>query len=99
MSKTYGKNGDEIMTDFLNSNKFYHFEGDQGVSRLERICETIGYRDTGLKFGTPIEHFLSDNPGCQQAIVDWISEHMTDEWADGLAYETEVEEDEEDENG
>ncbi len=65
---------------YLDANKFHSFEGDSGMKKLETICKEIGYQDTGLKFGTPIESFLSDNSGAMQLLVDFIEEHFGEQF-------------------
>lgn len=63
----------------------------QSVQGFRNLIETLDekYRD--------IEEFLSDNPGCLEAMVTWIEEtgETCDGWKENL--EAEIEEDEDDE--
>lgn len=90
--------GSEIVDKYLQDNNIYHFEGDSGVENLEKLVEALGYKDTGFRFGTPVEAFLSDNPGAQELIVEFIREwtDKNDEWKESLS--TEKDENDEDED-
>jgi hypothetical protein len=57
------------------------------MGRFEELCKTLGYKDSGFRFGTPIESFLSDNPGVFEGILDFIREYMSPEWAENLKAE------------
>jgi len=91
--------GDTILSEFLDQKEMYHFEGDSGVENLNKVCSAIGYRAHGFRYGTSLEVFLSDNPGAQQAILDWIGQHIgiASEWSENLSNEIELEDVEEDE--
>jgi hypothetical protein len=61
---------------YLDDNKLWHFEGEQGVRRLERIAREVGgYGD--------LREFLTDNPGACESLVDFVREHVprVPEWA------------------
>jgi len=61
------------------------FEGDQGVHNLEKLAEAIGYKRTGFRFGEPLERMLSDNPGMQEACIDWLwNQTVSDEMFENL---------------
>lgn len=64
----------DLVEIWIEQNKAWHFEGDHGLKKLERLVETLGYHQTGFRFGNPIEVFLSDNPGACDAIVEFIRE-------------------------
>ena len=92
---------EQLVANFIQkpSRRNHHLEGDGGCEILEELFETLGYRNTGFRFGSPIEHFLSDNPGAQEALVNWIIELELPEWRDALvdALDEEEEDEEEDE--
>jgi len=76
-----------------------HLEGDGGCEILEELFEILGWGNTGFRFGSPIESFLSDNPGAQEALVNWIIECESSEWKQALsAFVDEDEDDEVDED-
>ena len=85
------ESGDDTLQRFLDANKIYHFEGDGGLKNLTLICETLGYRESGFRWGTPIEQFLSDNPGAQEKIIEFIGEWVdrNDEWKEALTTDDE----------
>ncbi len=61
-----------------------HIEGDQGVKSLHDLVKRLGYDGHNFKYGTPIESFLSDNPGAIEAIHNWIINHADNEWVENL---------------
>jgi hypothetical protein len=65
----------DLVDRWLDKHGFHHFEGDSGVERLNKFCEAIGYKESGFRFGSPLESFLSDNPGAIEVILDWVREH------------------------
>lgn len=77
-----------------DANTTYHMEGSKGVSNLCKLVAAIGYNDPfrqgslsrGGRTGDLIV-FFEDNPGALQAVVDWITEHGTDEWKENLESE------------
>lgn len=77
----------DILNEYLSHNKMFHFEGDTGVERLETLAKDLGYPGHDFRFGSPLEHFLSDNPGAQEAILNWIHEQEIQEWKDNLISE------------
>lgn len=79
----------ELLDDFIDGKCF---EGESGVENFEKVCEAIGYKETGFRYGSPIESLLCDNPGCIEAMIGWISEwgNKSPEWR--LALEAKLEE-------
>ncbi len=87
----------ELLNDYIQQEGLTSLEGDRGVSNLESIVEELGYDG---RFQRSVLHdFLSDNPGAQQALYDWIVEQNLPEWCDAIASELDIgDEDEEDDN-
>jgi hypothetical protein len=65
-------------------NFLHNVEGESGLARFEKMLNALGYKDTGLRLGSAVECFLSDNSGATEALIDWIAEQNSEEWADGL---------------
>ena len=61
--------GHEAIQKWQEHNNVYHFE--MNTRNLEKLVATLGYES--------VEDFLSDNPGAQQAVVEFISD-----WADRI---------------
>jgi hypothetical protein len=80
----------EVLNEYTNRRGF-HTEGESGVNSLEELVKAMGYED---QFGTAIDHFLSDNSGCIQAILEWIGEQNIQEWAEGIESQLTEEDDE-----
>lgn len=76
----------DLLREFIGENRL-NFEGDNGVENLETVAKAIGYRGHGYRYGTPLEEFLSDNPGAQRAILDWLGEQHIQEWIDNIESE------------
>ena len=96
----YGRDDDrDLVEAWIDEHHAYNFEGESGLRKLEELCETIGYRESGFKYGDPIESFLCDNPGACQALVEFISEYArgNEEWREGLESSLQSPEDDEDE--
>jgi hypothetical protein len=75
----------ELIEMWQHKNNAWRTEGDPGVENLEKLVQTLGYDGHGFRFGTPIEAFLSDNPGCIEAILNWISEEArVPEWTETM---------------
>lgn len=85
---------EEIFETYLKQ-KMFHFEGDGGLTNLNTLTKDLGYRSSGFLYGSSLECFLSDNPGAQQAIVDWMRENISKEQSDELCNELVTDEDEE----
>jgi len=73
---------EDVVDEFCAQEKFHSFEGDRGVERLNVIAKVLGYEESGFKYGTALEQFLSDNPGAIEALVDWIKDESngSQEW-------------------
>jgi hypothetical protein len=55
------------------------FEGENGIKKLNTICSDLGYEEERFLYGSPLELFLADNPGCAEVILDWIQKNLSDE--------------------
>lgn len=82
------KSSDELIQDFIDEEKL-HFEGEQAIESLNKVTEALGYKEESFRYGSSFERFIADNPGCCQAIIDWIVEYMdkVPEWKEGFKYE------------
>ena len=65
---------DSLVDRWLEEHKFYNFEGERGLERLNEFCSALGYDESGFQFGSPLEEFLQDNPGAIEALLDWVRE-------------------------
>lgn len=76
----------ELLEEYKEQEKMYSFEGERGVERLNKICAAIGYKETGFRYGSPLEEFLQDNSGAIEAILGWIEENGegAEEWKENL---------------
>ena len=74
----------DLMDEFREVNKIHSLEGDRGVEGLEKVVKALGYNDTGFRFGTPVESFLSDNPGAIESLLTWIEEQDLPEWRESI---------------
>ena len=84
----------ELLEEYQNINRLWHFEGDSGLGKFGEILKALGYREHGFKYGSVIEVFLSDNPGAIEAILNWIGEQNAPEWIEGIESELPNDEDE-----
>lgn len=84
----------DMFDDYVSTMRF---EGERGVENLEKVCTTLGYPETGYRYGSPIESFLADNPGCIEAMLEWISEWIekSPEWQAAIEAVTEDDDQEE----
>lgn len=80
----------DALEQFERHEKLHTNEGRRGVENLCRIVHAMGYSDNRMgqfhqagALGDLIS-FLEDNPGCVEAIKEWIVEQEIQEWADGL---------------
>lgn len=81
-----------LLQKYMDENKLYHLEGSRGVKHVAQIVEVLGYND---RYSTSSIHaFLEDNPGAQQALIDWIGEQNSPEWKEALESEVGPVEDE-----
>jgi hypothetical protein len=54
-----------------DGNQYHHWEGERGVNQLEELLnDWLDYDD--------LEHFLSDNPGCIESILEFIKKYFGD---------------------
>lgn len=93
MSKTVS----ELLDQFIDEKRL-RFEGDKGVEALGEVAQAIGYSGHSFRYGSPLESFLSDNPGACEALINWIGEQGLPEWKENLEAEVEEETDEDDED-
>lgn len=75
----------EVVDEFISRNNL-RFELD--TKGLQQLVDAMGYSEDiyagFLYHGDPITAFLSDNPGAQEAIVNWIQEQHIPEWKEAL---------------
>lgn len=71
---------EELVDEFIDVNELHRFEGNCGLENFEKILRSIGYEGHPFKYGSPIEHFLSDNSAAVEALVEWIKERDLPEW-------------------
>jgi hypothetical protein len=71
---------EDLIEEYKAVNHLYRFEGDTGVANLNKICKAIGYKGHQFKYGSPVESFLSDNPGAIEAILEWMCDQDIEEW-------------------
>lgn len=69
----------ELLEEYQDQEKIYNFEGNNGLDNLNKICAAIGYRGHGFKYGSSLEEFLADNSGACVAIIEWLSENVSQE--------------------
>jgi len=77
---------DDMLRQYLDQ-KEMRFEGDTGVGNLNTLAEVLGYEQSGFLYGSPFEQLLSDCPGLQEAVIEWISEQNLPEWKDSIESE------------
>lgn len=77
----------EILERFKDRESLHRTEGEAGVRNLEMLCNALGYRDNGLRYGSAIENFLSDNPGAIEALWRFVEEVDLEEWREALQEE------------
>jgi hypothetical protein len=75
---------DEIVEEYTTFKKMWHFEGDTGMKHLNTLTRDMGYKGHGFEYGSSLEAFLSDNPGAQEAIVNWIRDQNINDWKEEL---------------
>ena len=77
---------DDLVREWQDTHRVYSFEGDSGIVSLNSLCAAIGYEGHQFRFGSPLEHFLSDNPGACDAMVEWMMEwgNTSPEWKEKL---------------
>ena len=87
--------GTELFDELIDHKHLYHFESS--TRNLEEVVKAIGYRRDMC--GSALDNFLNDNPGAQEAIVDWIRDNMdgNEEWTENVRSELPEHEDDEEE--
>lgn len=75
---------DEVVEEYTTFKKMWHFEGDTGMKHLNTLTKDMGYKGHGFAYGSSLEAFLSDNPGAQEAIVNWIRDQNIADWKEEL---------------
>ena len=94
---------DSLLQEYIDQERL-RLDGPSAIKSLAKIARALGYRDEfyngqfqGGCIGDFYE-FLGDNPGCVEAIVGWIQDQSSDEWAENLKINlNERDEDEEEE--
>jgi len=62
---------EDAMNWWMDGNGYHSFEGERGIERLEELLsDWLDYQD--------LEHFLTDNSGCIEKIIEFIKEHYGD---------------------
>ncbi len=51
-------------------------EGNQAFIDMEAMARSLGYDD---QFGPVFDAFLMDNPGCVEAIFEWVRDNYTEQ--------------------
>lgn len=64
----------ELIEEWREQNKAYNNEGTTGVKNLNSFVKKLNNNYSGKFSGSPIEDFLKDNPGCIEAIWNWIAD-------------------------
>lgn len=83
----------ETVSDYLEHKKISSTEGSRGVQNLCKLVRGLGYRDSmhRMQYGDAclgdLVEFLEDNPGCIEAIFEWVGEHGCDDWKEVLESE------------
>lgn len=76
--------------------KHARFEMEGGVKQLNHVAGMIGYEEQPFMFGSPLERMLADNPGMQEAMIEWLRDNckswevqITEAWEELQAILTE----------
>jgi len=86
----------ELIEEYRDQNKMWNLEGDSGLKNFNKLCEAIGYKENQFRSRSPLEVFLSDNPGAIERLVGFIAENgESTDWIENLADNIDVEETEE----
>jgi hypothetical protein len=67
----------ELFDQYLDRNRMFHFEGTDGVRKLDSLCGDLGYTDGQFIRESPIMNFLADNPGATESIIEFIRDHIS----------------------
>ena len=88
----------ELFDKYLDDNRMYHFEGTDGVRKLDDLCANLGYTRGQFIGANPLMNFLADNPGAMEAVVEFVRDQIgrIPEWQENLELQMydEVDEDE-----
>lgn len=77
---------EDKLQEYIAAKGFYHFEGARGVRNLETVLnEVCGYGSYNT-----LDMFLEDNPGCMEAMLQWIGEQRVPEWEANLDEQLEL---------
>jgi hypothetical protein len=92
---------DELLDKFMTQENLYRTEGRRGVENLCTLVHALGYKDpyywgqmSSRACLGDLVLFLEDNPGCMEAIHDWIRNQNSPEFAEAL--KSQVTDDDED---
>lgn len=77
---------EDKLQEYLTAKKFFHFEGARGVERLETVLNEV----CGYGHWHPLQMFLEDNPGCVEAMLQWVGEQRVPEWEANLDEQLEL---------
>jgi len=93
------KSSYELMQNFIDDGRL-HFESEQSIESLNKIANQLGYEAECFRYGSSFERFIADNPGCCQAIIDWIIKYIdrVPEWKESMTYIEDEEESKEEES-
>lgn len=89
-------NDEKDLSEVLNqyvSEKRMRFEGDSGLDNLNTLIHDMSNGEYGhqYKYGSPLESFLSDNPGAVEALMEWIAENDFFEAEEGMSWKSNLE--------
>jgi len=81
----------ELLDSYMEQEKMYRMEGQQGLENLCQIAGALGYKDP-LYFGQyshkatlgDLLEMLKDNPGLMESMVDWIRDQNYKEFREPL---------------
>jgi len=75
-----------LLSKFIEKKTICNWEGDRGVKNLTTVVEALGYQGHQFTYGTPVEEFLSENPGAIESIISWIEENGegVQDWKDNV---------------
>lgn len=77
---------DDLLQQYIGQENL-RFEGDSGLDNLNKIARLLGHKESGFKYGSPLEQLLSDSPALQDAIIEAIGNLNVPEWREALEAE------------
>jgi len=88
----------ELVDTYMDQEKLYSMEGRRGVEAMCQIAAALGYKDP-MYFGQLTSKatvgdllcMMEDNSGMVEAMVDWIRESKSSEFAESLSALVKVE--------